>query len=287
MEREVAKRVKCYVILTVAAAIYAVAISLFLDPNNIAPGGVTGISILVNRFTAIPTGTVNLLINIPIVILGLWKFGWRFIFSTMYELALITVFINALASYGAVTEDLLIASVIGGALIGVALAFVFKAGATTGGIDIVVKVVRTKRRHIKTNILFLVFDSMVILASWIVFQDLIVAFYAGIAVMTDSIVMDKILYGSDEAKLTYIISTKPAQVKQRIFDELDITATIITARGAYTNEPKELLMVVTRKQMYPKLEEIVKDEDTSAFMIVSSASEIFGEGYKDITRDKI
>lgn len=287
MEREVAKRVKCYVILTVAAAIYAVAISLFLDPNNIAPGGVTGISILVNRFTAIPTGTVNLLINIPIVILGLWEFGWHFIFSTMYELALITVFINALASYGAVTEDLLMASVIGGALIGVALAFVFKAGATTGGIDIVVKVVRTKRRHIKTNILFLVFDSMVILASWIVFQDLIVAFYAGIAVMTDSIVMDKILYGSDEAKLTYIISTKPAQVKQRIFDELDITATIITARGAYTNEPKELLMVVTRKQMYPRLEEIVKDEDTSAFMIVSSASEIFGEGYKDITRDKI
>lgn len=287
MEKEVAKSVKRYVILTAAAVIYAIAISLFLDPNNIAPGGVTGISILVNRFTAIPTGTMNLLINIPIVILGLWKFGWRFIFSTMYELALITVFINAFAFRGAVTDDLLIASVTGGALIGVALALVFRAGATTGGIDIVVKVVRTKRKHIKTNILFLAFDSMVILASWIVFQDLTVAFYAGIAVVTDSIVMDKILYGSDEAKLTYIISSEPEQVKQRIFDELDITATIITARGAYTNEPKELLMVVTRKQMYPKLEEIVKDEDTAAFMIVSSASEIFGEGYKDITRDKM
>lgn len=287
MEREVVKRVKCYVILTVAAVVYAVAVSLFLDPNNIAPGGVTGISILVNRFTRIPTGTMNMIINIPIVLLGLWKFGWRFICSTMYVLALITVFINGLAVRGAVTDDLLIASVLGGALIGVALALVFKAGATTGGIDIIVKVVRTKRRHIKTNILFLVFDSMVILASWIVFQDMTVAFYAGIAVVTDSIVMDKILYGSDEAKLIYIISTKPAQVKQRIFDELDITATIITARGAYTNEPKELLMVVTRKQMYTRLEEIVKDEDTSAFMIVSSASEIFGEGYKDITRDKL
>jgi len=287
MEKEVVKRVKRYIILTAAAVIYAVAISLFLDPNNIAPGGVTGISILVNRFTAIPTGTINLLINIPIVVLGLWKFGWRFIFSTMYELALITVFINVFASRGAVTDDLLIASVIGGALIGVALALVFRAGATTGGIDIVVKVVRTKRKHIKTNILFLVFDSMVILASWIVFQNLTVAFYAGIAVVTDSIVMDKILYGSDEAKLTYIIGAKPAQMKQRIFDELDITATIITARGAYTNEPKELLMVVTRKQMYPRLEEIVKDEDPSAFMIVSSASEIFGEGYKDIMGDKI
>ena len=285
--KKAAKRVECYVILTIAAVIYAAAISLFLDPNDIAPGGVTGISILVNRFTAIPTGTINLIFNIPIVLLGLWKFGWRFICSTMYVLALITVFINAFSSYGALTDDLLIASVIGGALIGVALALVFKAGATTGGIDIIIKVVRTKRKHIKTNILFLAFDSMVILASWIVFQNLTVAFYAGIAVMTDSIVMDKILYGLDEAKLTYIISTKPAQVKQRIFDELDITATIITARGAYTNAPKELLMVVTRKQMYPKLEEIVKDEDTSAFMIVSSASEIFGEGYKDITRDKV
>ena len=287
MKEAAVKNLKNYVILTAAAVIYAVAISLFLDPNNIAPGGVTGISILANRFTKIPTGTVNMMINIPIVLLGLWKFGWRFICSTMYELALITVFINSLAAYGAVTDDLLIAAVIGGALIGVALALVFKAGATTGGIDIIVKVVRTKRRHIKTNILFLAFDSMVILASWMVFQDLTVAFYAGIAVITDSIVMDKILYGSDEAKMIFVICDKPEQVKQRLFGELDLTATIIPAKGAYTNAPKEMLMIVTRKQVYPKLEEVVKDEDASAFMIVSSASEIFGEGYKDITQNKL
>ena len=287
MKEKAVKNLKNYVILTAAAVIYAVAISLFLDPNNIAPGGVTGISILVNRFTKIPTGTVNMMINIPIVLLGFWRFGWRFICSTMYVLALITIFINSLAVYGAVTDDLLIAAVLGGALIGVALALVFKAGATTGGIDIIVKVVRTKRRHIKTNILFLAFDSMVILASWMVFQDLTVAFYAGIAVITDSIVMDKILYGSDEAKMIFVICDKPEQVKQRLFGELDLTATIIPAKGAYTNAPKQMLMIVTRKQVYPKLEEVVKDEDASAFMIVSSASEIFCEGYKDITREKI
>lgn len=282
-----ANKIKCYVLLTVAALIYAVAVSLFLDPNNIAPGGVTGIAILVSRFVPVTTGTMNLLINIPIVLLGLWKFGWRFICSTMYALAAITVFINILAGYGAVTEDLLIAAVIGGALIGSALALVFKAGATTGGADIIVKVLRTKWKHIKTNILFLAFDSMVIIASWIVFHDLTVAFYAGIAVVTTSAVMDRILYGSDEARLTYIISANPEQMKQRILDELEITATIITAKGAYSNAPKELLMVATRKQMYPKLEEIVKDEDTSAFMIVASANEIYGEGYKDITKEKI
>lgn len=280
-------RVKNYIILTVAALIYAVAVSLFLDPNNIAPGGVTGIAILVSRFVPIATGTVNLLINVPIVLLGLWKFGWRFICSTMYALAMITVFINAFEVYGAVTEDLLIAAVIGGALIGSALALVFKASATTGGADIIVKVLRTKWKHIKTNTLFLVFDSIVIIASWIVFHDLTVAFYAGVAVVTTSAVMDRILYGSDEARLTYIISSNPEQMKQRILDELEITATIITARGAYSNAPRELLMIAVRKQMYTKLEEIVKDEDVSAFMIVSSANEIYGEGYKDITKEKI
>ena len=282
-----ANTIKSYVILTVAALIYAVAVSLFLDPNNIAPGGVTGIAILVSRFVPVTTGTMNLLINIPIVLLGLWKFGWRFICSTMYALAVITVFINILAGYGAVTEDLLISAVIGGALIGSALALVFKAGATTGGADIIVKVLRMKWKHIKTNILFLAFDSMVIIASWIVFRNLTVAFYAGIAVVTTSAVMDRILYGSDEARLIYIISTNPDQMKQRILDELEITATIITAKGAYSNAPKELLMVAIRKQMYPRLEEIVKDEDTSAFMIVASANEIYGEGYKDITKEKI
>lgn len=276
-----------YLVLTAAAFIYAVAISLFLDPNNIAPGGVTGVSILVNRFVNIPTGTVNLLLNVPIVALGLWKFGWRFITSTMYALFMITVFMNTLSPLGAVTDDLLIAAVIGGALIGVALAFVFKSGATTGGADIIIKVMRTKWKHIKTNVLFLAFDSMVIVASWIVFRDLTVAFYAGVAVVIDSVVMDKVLYGSDEAKLFFIISSEPTKMKQRIMGELDITTTIVPAIGAYTKEQKEMLMVVTRKQMAPKLEEIVKDEDKGAFMIIASANEIYGEGYKDITREKL
>lgn len=276
-----------YFILTAAAFIYAVAISLFLDPNDIAPGGVTGVSILVNRFVPLSVGTINLLLNVPIVALGLWKFGWRFVASTMYTLAMTTVFINTLSPFGAVTDDLLIAAVLGGALIGVSLAYVFKAGATTGGADIIVKVMRTKWQHIKTNMLFLAFDSMVIVASWIVFQNLTVAFYAGIAVAVDSVVMDRVLYGSDEAKLFFIISNEPTKMKQRIMGELDITTTIVPAIGAYTKEQKEMLMVVTRKQMAPKLEEIVKDEDSGAFMIIASANEIYGEGYKDITRDKL
>ena len=134
--RNIGKRVKSYGMITIAALIYAVAIALFLDPNNIAPGGITGVAILINRFIQIPVGTVNMLLNVPIVLLGLWKFGWRFICSTLYALALITAFINMLTPFGAVTDELLIAAVLGGALVAVALAIVFKAGATTGGADI-------------------------------------------------------------------------------------------------------------------------------------------------------
>ena len=285
--KRVLRLIKKYLMITLGALIYAIAISLFLDPNNIAPGGVTGVSILVNRLSGIPTGTLNMLINIPIVLLGLWKFGWRFICSTLYALVLITVFINHLSIYNAITNDLLISAVLGGALIGVSLAIVFKYGATTGGSDIIVKVLRLRWKHIKTNIIFLCVDVLVICASWVVFKDMTVAFYAGLAVVINSVVMDYFLYGGDEAKLIYIISDYPEKMKERIMEELDLTATLIPAKGAYTNNDKEIIMIVVRKQIAPKVEEIVKDEDHNSFMIVSSASEIFGEGYKDIKSEKI
>lgn len=285
--KKVLRRVKNYVMITVAAFIYSTAISLFVDPNNIAPGGITGVAILLSRFIPLPVGTLNLLLNIPIVLLGLWKFGFRFIVSTMYALTMITIFTNHLAQFGAVTDDLLIASVIGGCLIATGLAMIFKAGATTGGTDIIVKVLRLKWRHIKTNVLFLALDLIVIFASWIVFRDMTVAFYAGITVAVNSVVMDYWLYGSDEAKLIYIISENPEKIKKRFLEELDITATIMNGKGAYSGDDRKVFMIVVRKQVAPKVEEVVKEEDSRAFMIVSSASEIFGEGYKDIRRDRI
>lgn len=283
----VKKKIRKYVLLTVAAFFYAIAISLFLDPNDIAPGGITGVAILINRFTNVPTGTLNLILNIPIVLLGLWKFGFTFIFSTMYALGAITILTNYLAPYGAVTNDLVIASVLGGGLLAVALALTFRAGATTGGSDIIVKVLRLKWKHIKTGVIFMVTDFIVIIASWIVFHDLTVAFYAGVAVVINTVVMDYVLYGPDEAKLIFIVCGDTTTMRKRIVDDLEITATILHGDGAYSNEKKEVLMVVLRKQMAPLLEEIVKEEDKNAFMIVSSANEIYGEGYKDIMKEKI
>ena len=283
--RKIMKRVFDYFMITVASVIYSVAISLFLDPNNIAPGGITGVAILINRYVDIPVGTINLLLNIPILILGLWKFGFRFIFSTFYALGAVTVFTNYLARFNAITNDLLIAGVLGGGFLAVSMAIIFEAGATTGGSDIIVKLLRLRWKHLKTGNLFLITDIAVILASWIVFRDLTVAFYAGVAVSVNAVVMDLIMYGPDGAKLIYIITDKPEPIIKHILEELDITATLIDGQGAYTREDKKVVMVVMRKQMAPKVKEIVKIEDPEAFMIVSSASEIFGEGYKDIKKN--
>ena len=125
------------------------------------------------------------------------------------------------------------------------------------------------------------------MASWIVFQDMTVAFYAGVAVVVTSLVMDYVLYGPDEAKLIYIISDNPEKIKEKITSELELTATIIKAKGAYTKTDKEILMIVIRKQISPKVEEIVKIEDPKAFMIVSSASEIFAGAIQDQDRGTI
>lgn len=280
-------RWKDYLLITAGAAIYAVGVSLFLDPNNLAPGGVTGISIMVNRFVNISTGTLILVLNIPVLLLGMMKFGWRFLITTCYSLLMISIFTNLLAPFGAATEDALLAAIAGGSLVAVGIGFTFKAGATSGGTDIIVKCLRLKFKHLKSSFLFMAVDAAVVAASAIVFQNLNTAMYAGMAVFISSLVMDMVLYGRDGAKLIYIISDKPDQIAKRLLDDLGVGATYIAGSGAYSNMDKKIIMCVMRKQIAPQAEDIVKEEDKDAFMIVTSANEIFGEGYKSYFSEKL
>ena len=138
--------------------IYGAAVSLFIDPNDLAPGGVTGIAILLSRAIPLETGTLILLINVPIVLLGVWKFGVRFIISTFYAIAMTSLFTNLLASFGAATDDILLAALAGSVLIAVSIGTIFKRGATTGGTDIIIKCLRLKFPHLKTGALFFITD---------------------------------------------------------------------------------------------------------------------------------
>lgn len=281
------QRIKDYLVITFASAVYAVAVSLFLVPNSLAPGGVTGIAIILNRLTGLETGTWVLFINIPIIALGTWKLGWRFILSTGYCTLISSLFINLLSPFGAVTEDLLLAAVAGGCLMAVGLGLVFKSGATTGGTDIIVKLLRIRFPQLKTGFLFFVTDAVIVAASGIVFKNVDVALYAGIVIAINSLLMDVVLYGRDGAKLVFIISDKHENITKRILEELDIGVTYISGSGAYSGKEKNVIMCVMKKQISPRAEAIVREEDPLAFMIVTSATEIFGEGYKSIYSEKI
>lgn len=276
-----------YLAITAAAAIYAVSVSLFLDPNSLAPGGVTGIAIILNRLTGLETGTWMFAINIPILVMGIWKFGWRFILSTLYCTLLMSGFTNFLAPVGALTRDPLLAALAGGSLMAVSLGMVFKAGATSGGTDIIVKLLRLRLPHLKTGLLFLLTDAVIVTASAFVFKDIDTALYAGLVVVINSVLLDVVLYGRDGAKMFFIISDRHREIGNRLLEELDISATYISGRGAYSGMDKDVILCIVKKHLSPKLEEIVRQEDPRAFTIITSATEIYGEGYKSIFSQKL
>lgn len=273
--------------IVLGSFIYACGISLFLDPNNLAPGGASGLAIIFNRITGLETGTLYFIINVPIMLLGLWKYGVRFIATTFFSILINSYFTNILAGVGALTSDPLIATMAGSVLVGVGVAIVFKSRATTGGTDIIVKVLHDKYKHIKTGVIFLLTDIVIVAFSGFVFKDINIIMYALISVFVQGKVLDMVLYGGDEAKLFYIISDKPQAISERILKEIDITATFLQGKGAYTGKEKQVILCVARKQQGPAIEEIVKSEDKDAFMIISSANEIYGEGYKNIMSDKL
>lgn len=277
-----------YVLMTLACFCYAVGISLFVEPNNIASGGVTGIAIILNKAIGGSTGIWFFVINIPILLIGMWKFGFKFLMSTVYCTTIISVFTDLLSHYGSpLTNDVLVATIAGGMLTAIGMGGVFKAGATTGGMDIVVKLCKLKFPYMKTGSLFLIMDFLVVLASAFVFQDIDRAFYSAMEVFVTSTLLDLVLYGKDGAKLIYIISDKSEKIAARLLDELNIGVTYMEGQGAYSGREKKVIMCVTKKQIAPRAEEIVKEEDPNTFMIVSSASEIYGQGYKSYFSEKL
>ena len=278
-----------YGIMTVGAVLYAMGITLFLDPNHLAPGGVTGIGIILSQFLPVETGTIIFMINMPLIILGYLKLGRKLIFRTFYCVTLTSTIIDAVnALYGkAVTDDLLISAIAGCSLVGIGIGLIMKQSSTTGGSDIVVRLLRKKFPHIKTGALFSAIDCVIVAMSAVVFKDIVLALYALIAVAVCAYVLDKVLYGTDEAKLLYIISDMSRSITERLLKDLEVGVTFIQGKGAYSGRDKEVIMVAMRKALAPKAEQIVREVDPTAFIIITSASEIYGEGHKNIFSEKL
>lgn len=288
---------KNFALMTIGAFIYAFGIAVFLDPNHLAPGGVSGLSIILNSLIKfgefqIGTGVWIFIINIPLMIIGLVVFKLRFLLGTVYVTALSSAIIEVIdrgfsAYIPDMTNHLVIAALAGGALVALGIGLVFRGGGSTGGFDIVVKLLRRKFRHMKTGVLYLILDFSIIVLSAIAFQNILVAMYAVITVFINSTVLDLVLYGKDNAKMVYIISDCPERVSERLIKEVETGVTLLHGEGAYTGKNKKVLMCVLHDHQYPMLRDVVKQEDKHAFLIVTKATEIYGEGYKNPYADEL
>ena len=282
--KKIAKFICRYIVITFAACIYAVGISMFLDPNNLAPGGLTGATVILTRIIPITLGTLIVIMNIPIMILGAWKFGARFTLSTLYTLVVSSAFMEIFERMGyVVTHDKILAALVGGTLMGAGMGLCLRMETTTGGIDIIIKVLRQKYRQVKSGEMYLIIDGLILAAAALYFKDIEVSMYAGVAIVISTYILDKVLYGSDEAKLVYIVSNKRKIIATRMMVELNMGVTLVEGKGAYNMENTEVIMCVMHKQNLTKVRNLVSEVDPEAFMIVSSATEVFGEGFKGHT----
>ena len=206
----------------------------------------------------------------------------------MYSVVISSVGINILAdNIDPLTYDPLLAAIAGGLLQAVGLALVFREGATTGGSDVIVRVLKLKFKHLSTGAVFMITDGLIVAATLIVFGRFEITMYAAIALVIQSMIMNRLLYGFDEARLVYIISDKDDVISSRLLKDLDAGATFLRGKGAYTYNEKEVLMCVVKMRALPNVREIVRQEDDRAFMIVTKATNVFGEGFKNHDSDDL
>lgn len=280
--------IKEYFMIFIGSLFYAGGFQIFLYRNDIITGGVTGIAMIVNLITRLPVGLLVVVMNIPLFIMARMSFGRRSTIASLICMLLSSFMIDAIAvrsiSLGSV--DLMVSSIYGGLLMGIGLGVVYRTGATTGGVDIMAKFMRSKWQHLNMGTLILMLDIAVILVFAVIFNKIESALYALIAMFINATVVDVVLYGLNSSKACYIISEKSDTIKQRLLDELDRGVTVLHGEGGYTGDRKDILLCTINKRQISQLRNIIKREDSNAFVMVSDVRDVFGDGFEDIHTDK-
>ncbi len=280
-KKENYSKLKEYALIVVGTFIYALGIHWFLTPNEIAPGGMTGVSVVINSLTKLPVGSIYFVLNIPIIILGYLKLGKSFIFKTLLSVVLTTVFLDfVLVNFPVYTGEKVLASLYGGVLMGAGLGLNFSNGGSTGGTDVINRVIQKYLPHINIGTIVFVSDVIIIMAAVVVFKNLDTALYAIIAMFSASTLLDNIIYGLDKAKLLIIISDESEQICDKITTEHDRSCTILKSLGGYTKEEKNTILCAVRPNEYYKVKKSVYAIDPKAFMIITDSKEVIGEGFK-------
>lgn len=274
------KERKKYGIIFAGAVLYAFSVALILKPNQLAPGGASGLAIMISYFTGIKTGTIILILNIPLIIAGVRAFGKEFLYGTMFAIFINSIFVNLFEEFPAPLHDMFLASVCGGTLDAVSLGIILRLGGTTGGTDIVAKILRKRMPQFEMGKLFILVDMVVVALSAFVFGNIENAIYSAICVVITGQVMDRILYGGQGARMLFIMSDSAEKISRRLID-MNTGITYLKGRGGYTDREKNVIICVMRKRLLPAALKMIREEDEKVFMIVTLAEKVVGEGYRE------
>lgn len=271
-----------YVIIAVGAVLYALSVVVFTSPNNIAPGGLTGIATMLNFMFSLPIGTLIFLMNIPLFIWGAVENGLSFLTKTIIGTAFVSVAIDALTPFVPVyTGDTLLAAIFGGILNGIGLGFIFYRGGSTGGTDIIALNIHKHMPYISTGNIIMIADFAILIMVFFVYNSVESVLYAIIAIFVSIKVIDTISYGTSRGngKLMFIITNKYDEVSKAIMNDLERGVTLLDGEGAYSGEKKRVIMCAVRPQQVYRIQNSVKSIDENAFIIVTTAGTIRGKGF--------
>lgn len=269
--------------IVLGTAIGAAGFSFFTFPNDIVSGGFTGIAQIINHLTGLPVGTLTIVFNVPLFILAWKKFGLKFILASLVGMVSNSLFIDLFNSLNiCLTEDLLLAAVYGGLVKGFGYGLVYSVGATTGGSDILARMLRRKYPYINFGTIALCLDAVVVLIFALVVQKFDSAMYTVIAMFVSSRIVNLVLYGTMNSSVCYIITIRPRPIAQAIGDQLHRGATLLKAEGAYTGEERSVVLCVIKQSQIAELKKIISAIDEHSFVIVTHSHEVFGKNFSNI-----
>ncbi len=281
MKNNLKKTILDYIIIFIGASLFSVSFNLFIKEAQIAMGGITGISMIFNYiFPNLSMGLLTLLVNIPFLVLGVVKVGGQFMTKTIFASVTLSIVMGLTEWLPPLTTDPLLCSIYGGIGTGAGIGLVFLRNGSTAGSDIVGIVAKQKFTGMSIGKLVLITDTIIVLLAAFTFQSVNSVLYAIIKMYAASIATDGILYGFTTDKLAYIISEKAEELGRLVISKVGHGATILTGEGAYTNQPRKMLMCAINPNQIGLLKEIVRETDEGAFMIVTSTHEVLGFGFK-------
>lgn len=266
-----------YAQIFIGSVIGAAAYPAFLIPNNIAPGGLTGVATILNYLAGWPVGITSLVLNIPLFLFGYRTMGKIFAFRSLVATALFTILIDILP-LGLVSEDPLLGTLFGGVVLGIGLGLILRGGATTGGSDMVARMVHRRFSFITVGMFLFALDFLVVLAA-AVFIGGTQALYAMIDIYVCGRVIDAVMVGFGGNKACFVMTDAWQKITGRVLNEIERGCTLLEARGAYSGRSRPVVMCVMSRQEMTALKRIVQEEDEKAFMFITEAHEALGEGF--------